>query len=218
MHLPRWAFGSLWRSWLFFVLVLGGSALGFVLGPKRIQLSVEQLLLINELLILIGLLYATWPCWNQPQAFGLKRFAPRILLFGIAGLVCIYLLGGLYGVLVNALGAEPSSQVVQIYQATDNKWVFFLVAAVMAPVLEELFFRGYLFTGLCRYLPWRVAATVTAVLFAAIHFDLYRAPLLAMIGYLLAWLYQRSGSLWPSIILHSINNLMALSLLHLISQ
>jgi membrane protease YdiL (CAAX protease family) len=86
----------------------------------------------------------------------------------------------------------------------------FLVCAV-APLAEELFFRGFLFGALRkRGLP--VAAGVTGLLFGLAH--VASAPVgfivpLALLGVILCLLYERTKSLYPSIALHCLNNSIA---------
>jgi membrane protease YdiL (CAAX protease family) len=89
-----------------------------------------------------------------------------------------------------------------------------VLTTVIAPVCEELLFRGFIFRSLTNWRgPWP-AAIITGVLFGLVHglsapaVDL--APL-ALLGFLLCVVYYRSGSLYPCIALHVINNALALS-------
>lgn len=86
----------------------------------------------------------------------------------------------------------------------------FLVC-VVAPIAEELFFRGFLFGGL-RKRGLVVALLVSGVAFGLAH--VASAPIgfivpLGALGVLLALLYERTGSLYPSIALHALNNSIA---------
>ena len=88
-----------------------------------------------------------------------------------------------------------------------------LASIVAAPVAEEIFFRGFLFGGLRRGLPFVAAALVSAVIFGAFHYtgphSLTVLPQLAFLGLVLAWIYERSGSIYPTIALHVLNNALA---------
>lgn len=80
--------------------------------------------------------------------------------------------------------------------------------AVLAPVLEELVFRGVVFATLRRRLPLAVAAVASGLLFALPHG--YSWPGLAAVawtGVVLAWAYERTGSLVPGILAHAGGNL-----------
>lgn len=84
-----------------------------------------------------------------------------------------------------------------------------LVAVLVAPLCEEIFFRGYLFPGLLRGLrPWPAIAA-SALLFALAHADLGSSVLLIVMGVVLAVVRWRSRSLWPGVILHTLNNTIA---------
>jgi membrane protease YdiL (CAAX protease family) len=85
----------------------------------------------------------------------------------------------------------------------------------MAPVAEELFFRGFLFGGLRGRLTFWPAALISGVFFGAIHLlggSLIAVVLLSVFGVLLAWLYERTGSLGPPILMHAIQNAIAFTI------
>lgn len=81
-----------------------------------------------------------------------------------------------------------------------------LVAVFVAPFCEEIFFRGFVFTGLRRGMPLYLAVIISALLFAAAHGDPASFPVLLIIGLLLAILRWQTKSLWPGILLHCLNN------------
>ena len=87
----------------------------------------------------------------------------------------------------------------------------------VAPISEEIFFRGFLFGGLRRGLPFVLAALVSALIFGAFHYtgesSLTVLPQLAVLGLALAWIYERTGSIYPTIAVHAINNALAFVIL-----
>lgn len=84
----------------------------------------------------------------------------------------------------------------------------FLIAVILAPVFEELVFRGFLFGGLKSRMGGWGAASLTSTIFALLH-GYSVIGLLATFGYgmVFCWLYARSGSLWPGIVAHAVFNL-----------
>jgi hypothetical protein len=86
------------------------------------------------------------------------------------------------------------------------------LTCVVAPIGEEVLFRGYIFTALRNWRgPW-TAAVITGLLFGLVHVG--SAPLLdlvplAVLGSALCLLYRKTGSLYPCIALHSLNNSIA---------
>jgi len=81
-----------------------------------------------------------------------------------------------------------------------------LVASAMAPLAEEIAFRGYLLSALRTRLPPRAAIAASAVLFASMHLDPVRFPAVLFLGLFLGWLAWRSGSIWPAVAAHAVNN------------
>jgi CAAX protease family protein len=88
---------------------------------------------------------------------------------------------------------------------------FLLIGVLIAPVAEEAFFRGMLFGGLRRQLSMVPAAAISGVVFGAVHFASGPAaiPPLAILGFVLCLLYERTGSLLPGLGAHTLNNALA---------
>jgi uncharacterized protein len=87
-----------------------------------------------------------------------------------------------------------------------------LLTTVIAPICEEILFRGYIFAALSKWRGWLPAAAMTGVLFGAVHVG--SAPALDLVplgvlGFMLCVLYRRTGSLYPCIAVHSLNNSLA---------
>jgi membrane protease YdiL (CAAX protease family) len=87
----------------------------------------------------------------------------------------------------------------------------FVVVALVAPVVEELTYRGVGFSLLERYGRW-LAIVVTAVLFGASHGLIEGLPVLTIFGIGIAWLRSRTGSVYPGMIVHGCFNGLALVL------
>ena len=74
---------------------------------------------------------------------------------------------------------------------------------------EEIFFRGFIFAGLAPKLGvWR-AMLVSALVFSLFHLSLGLLVPVFITGFLLAWLYRQTGSIWPSILAHAGQNTLA---------
>jgi membrane protease YdiL (CAAX protease family) len=81
-----------------------------------------------------------------------------------------------------------------------------LVASVLAPFCEEIAFRGYLQRTLAIRRGPVVAIAGSAILFSLLHLDPIRFPALLVLGLVFGWISWRSGSTWPSIVAHAVNN------------
>ena len=81
-----------------------------------------------------------------------------------------------------------------------------ITVAIAAPLGEELFFRGFALPALRGHLPTALAVLISGALFSALHLDPVGFVGLLEIGVMLALLRVWSGSLWPSVLAHAVNN------------
>ena len=105
---------------------------------------------------------------------------------------------------------EPLPQnVVQIY-LKKNPGAFLVLftvfVAILGPVLEEIFFRGFAYPALKKKIGALKAMTVTAAVFAAFHMNLTVFVPVFFLGFFLTYLYESTGSLVPSITAHVLHN------------
>jgi membrane protease YdiL (CAAX protease family) len=102
--------------------------------------------------------------------------------------------------LLNALGTNETALLLAASA---------LLTTVIAPICEETLFRGYIFSALSKWKGWLPGAILTGVLFGAVHVG--SAPVedlipLGVLGFALCFLYRRTGSIYPCIAVHSLNN------------
>jgi membrane protease YdiL (CAAX protease family) len=103
---------------------------------------------------------------------------------------------------------QTDMRVFQDMLRGDNAWIAFIVIALGAPLSEEFLFRGFLFSGLAKRLPFGLTAVLTPLLWTSLHYG-YSIYLLAevfAIGLYFSWLLVRTGSLWVTIFCHAVNN------------
>lgn len=81
-----------------------------------------------------------------------------------------------------------------------------LTVCVLAPVLEEMLFRGVILRGFLHRYPRWVAIVFSAMLFGAAHLNIYQFMVATVLGVLAGWLYERTRSLLPCIVLHGAYN------------
>jgi membrane protease YdiL (CAAX protease family) len=94
---------------------------------------------------------------------------------------------------------------------------FFAVLAtggLLAPIAEELYFRGYVFRSYLRTQATPVAYGATSLLFAVLHLNLEALLPILVLSLLLCLAYRRTGSIIPSIVGHAVNNTAAFCILY----
>ncbi len=140
------------------------------------------------------------------RRLGLRRFSPSALKW-MAAAVGAYLL---FAALYIAIIGEPHQD--DIADELGPLPIQILLIAVMAPICEETCFRGMLFGGMRERLPRVVAALISGLVFGALHAltGIEAVPPLIIFGFILALLYERTGSIVPGILLHVLNNSVAL--------
>lgn len=91
--------------------------------------------------------------------------------------------------------------------------VAFVTLVVIAPFVEEVFFRGYLYGKLKRYVPTWAAILLVSALFGIAHGQVNVGIMTFVMGIFLCLLRDWTGSLWPAIMMHMIRNGIAFFLL-----
>lgn len=174
---------------LMVALALGGTALGFALVDSGGRLK---------------------------DAFGRLGLGARITLGAIGLALLAWLIYILFAAVLTPL-LQPDQEDVTRELGTNKDSVLSIAIAgilivVLAPLSEELFFRGFMFASLRRSMPLWPAAVIAAVVWGSLHLsggNIGVAVQLSVFGVILAWLYERSGTLWAPITAHALNNTIA---------
>lgn len=142
---------------------------------------------------------------------------PRMLGYVIIAYFAAIGLVNIYGIAIDVFGLdqlEPAQQLPEDFYDRDLIVILTGIAIVfMAPVAEEIFFRGFIYGGLRRYLNLPIAGLLSGTLFALAHGDPGLVAPFAGVGLVLAFLYERTGSLYASIGVHFVFNSVSFALL-----
>lgn len=138
--------------------------------------------------------------WPQMPWHGYVVFAIGTVALGYTSGIVIELLGfGDHGVLEEFEKAIASLHGPVLIIAA-------LVIGLSPGFGEELLFRGYIQTRLRRRWPRLLALAVTSVLFGIIHFDFVQSTFAVFLGLWLGEVTDRTGSIWPAVVGHAVNN------------
>ena len=196
-RIPRWAP-------VVFALVLAGLlTVGLWLLEDRSTLPLLGLFFSSALLAAVAAL-APLGLREVLPALGFRRAGWKITVFGTLGALVV-------SVGVSQLGIEPEGVKEALGVARDPAMftASLLVMAVLAPLAEEVVFRGLLYGWLETRWGATVAWAASSLLFAAAHFEPAHIVLVLPLGLWFGFLRWRSGSLWPSLAAHVVNNGMA---------
>lgn len=196
------AFGA-----VFFILKVIPDELAVISGIVQLGLSGLMGLFAFGVAVLIRI--------RGLAAFGLRRASRRSLLIAaVLGVGC-WVLGTIVSLISYAINGGIEN-VQGDYQAAAAGGVLAVIAtalmgAVLTPVGEEFFFRGVLTSGLLRFGPW-VGILVSAAIFALAHGINPVLPVAFIVGIVNGILFHRTGSVWPGVVVHAVNNGTALFL------
>jgi membrane protease YdiL (CAAX protease family) len=127
----------------------------------------------------------------------------------IGALVMIVIVQGSANIIEHLSKAHHEQDAIRLLRKVHGGagyLLFALTAVVIAPLVEELTFRVFIFNAVLRRAPFLVAAVCSGALFAAAHADLYALAPLTLGGVVLAQVYYRTRNAWCSMITHAIFN------------
>ena len=162
-----------------------------------------------------------WPhLWSlaRPPGFGFVRPAQLgyLLLAVVIGLAAP--LVGAWLTRLLAHGHPVTQNIQQLGENTPLAWRIPLVLLVVSlgPLVEELLFRGVLLSALLQRWGTAAAVLLSSVTFALAHlpgldWQAFALPDLLLLALALAWLRLRSNSIWPGVIAHGTNNVLAVA-------
>jgi membrane protease YdiL (CAAX protease family) len=164
------------------------TALGFLVVPFAIAMQFEASVRVAA------------------RRLGLRGFRPSAFGWMMAAVVAYLAFAAIY---VAIVGEPEQEDIAEGFGAVP---VQVLLIVVAAPISEEVCFRGMLFGGLRERLPPVQAALISGAVFGVLHAltGLSAVPPLIFFGFILALLYERTGSIVPGILLHMLNNSVAL--------
>lgn len=156
------------------------------------------------------------------REIGLRKPTQRELLLGIGLGAAIFLLAGVgeqaLHMVVTHLPPALAERLTKLTKAVTAdalfetihngglKFAFVLAGAVAAPIGEEVFFRGFLYTALKKRWGVPVGIVVSGLAFALVHVGPLAVIVIFPMGMLLAYVYERTNSLWVTILMHMMNN------------
>lgn len=149
----------------------------------------------------------------RPVGFAARPNPQGLLL---AGLVLLASLGAgaIYVSIVSALGLDmlvPPRLPHEVLGEGPARLLSIAGVGLAGPLIEEVFFRGFLLAALVQPLGAFRAAVVASAVFSIAHASIAVVLPLFFTGLLLSWLYLRTGSLWPPFAAHAAQNLLALA-------
>lgn len=224
---------TLWVVGSFFIVSLVvGLALGIppiLAAYKSVDQNVATTIIAAVIYVLLLALVLGGPrvlkLWSgrfdYRRLLGLRRLMEwRDILYAIVGFAVYLALG--VGLILLIAAVVPDFNASQAQDtgfskilAPSNAILVFLSLVVIAPIAEEIIFRGYLFGTLRRSLPVWAAAVLTSLVFGLIHLQWNVGVDVFVMSLVSCFLRYKTGSLWASILLHMAKNGLAFYTLYI---
>ena len=201
-----WKFMDNWIGVLLLIIV-DLSIFIITLQSSKAKLAQSALIVLLELAYLLPvILIFAWRGIHW-KSLGFGKFSWSTVSIGCGLLVGGYILIILHNMLLFFLGVDTQGEeIVKMFAGLNSPFWFFLVGAVFAPLVEEIFFRGFLFQGFRERYGWQTGMLLSSAIFAAAHLDPVALIPTFILGNVLAYVYHRSNSVWPGILLHFLVN------------
>jgi membrane protease YdiL (CAAX protease family) len=215
-----WSVRDVWIGVIALALwVIGVYVATFLLRTYSVGLNPGLFIGVTELALLVPLWWLAVRKYGVGwDTLGFRRFDAGTLGMGCGLMLVSLLFNAVYSAFLAVFGLRAQVDLVPIFAELSSPWWLLLAGIVVAPVVEELFFRGFVYAGLAERYSWRKAAVISSALFALIHLQLTAIVPIFILGYIFAYLYRRSGSIWPAVLMHVSTNALGLGAAYLLSR
>jgi membrane protease YdiL (CAAX protease family) len=219
---PRWPWGFGFAGLFMAVLVTGfiaamiGAAVDLDPDEDSPAVTITGTLIQDLTLVTVAVGMAALVARPRGWHFGLRRTAlwPAVG-WAALGLLAFYVFAGIYGSLVDTDAKQQITEKLGADTGTFGLVLAGCIVMILAPLAEEVFFRGFFYGALRGRFGVLVAAVIDGVVFGLIHWDFKGAdsllilPPLMVLGVIFCLVYERTGSLWPVVAMHTFNNAVA---------
>lgn len=211
-------------NWVDLAIVLGGIlGIYLILAFGTLWLSKHwpherALMYLNAFLTQLSFVLLIWVVkkarhWEWAD-FGWRKVSFKGIMVKIIGVYALtWVLNICYVIILYQRGLTPPSTDVYSELLGNATWytliLNIILAGVFAPLVEETLFRGIIFGSLQSYFGKWTAAVISAAIFSGLHFQTYGFLPRFFLGIALVYLYDKYKSLYPSVTLHALNNIVA---------
>ena len=220
----------MWRRvlLLWIGIMMSGYLISFLMIGLIVAFDIDSLDLFSQISITIsyvimgGIILALVDYEDKIEYLRSLFAFPNISRLKFGGLVALILILDLilvegYSIIYDSIGSLPEGGELFFDANSANSplilILIFISLAISAPLIEELIFRGYILDSLRTNYSDLFSIFTSGILFGFMHwdplfgfFDIYQTGAATIGGFLYGWLRIKTGSLWPSIICHSIWN------------
>ena len=213
-----WSVGDTWLGVVLLILLSVGMLVAVFMGINAQFMQNIGVLFLEMIYILPIALIFLWRRIHW-KYLGFGKFTLNVIGIGCGLLIGGYAIIIAHNALLYAFGIDAQGdQIFEIFDQLESPIWFFITGAVIAPIVEEIFFRGFLFQGFRQKYGWMPAVFLSSAIFGAAHLDPVSLIPTFVLGCVLAYVYHRSNSVWPGILFHAAINSFSLCAVYVLSQ
>jgi hypothetical protein len=166
-----------------------------------------------QVLLMLGVVWFFAIYWRRSSLrdLGFRYYSiGKTIWYTFLSLLLIFLVSFIYVIILQKFfGIDaPGSKIDELVRSGNVSGnILIVVTAVIAPLCEEVYFRGFLYPAFRKSFGVVIGIFLSSIVFAAAHLDLYSFFPIMVIGWILAFMYEKTKSIFPVIFLHSIYNL-----------
>ena len=150
---------------------------------------------------------------DTKQVLRFNKIAIKHILLVIGITLTVYIIVHLVAILWTSLlaatGANLENDLISVLIENSPAWLIVLSIVVAAPIFEELSFRGAILSGYAAAKRTGAACIVTGLMFGLFHANLPQLLPAGVLGFFLAYIVLKTGSIFAGLIFHALNNLLA---------
>jgi membrane protease YdiL (CAAX protease family) len=171
------------------------------------------ILAVPILLTVVGFVFFKEKSFSKIfTSLGFKKISlGKLTTIVLSSIFFIYLFNIILSLIID-VNQDVVKEIEEKQGTAINAILLFFGVCVIVPIYEEVLIRGFLFAGLRKRMVFFPAALISGLFFAVLHFEgslnniISIAAAMIFISFVLAWAYEKTNSLWPPIVIHSVMN------------
>jgi uncharacterized protein len=202
-----WSLADTWIGVGLLVLILAAFILIAVIFKPLLKGHEAFIVLFSELIYIFPVLIVLAVRCANYKFLGYHKFDAGTAGLGCGLVVAAYCITIINNLIFARLGQSvQADEITKLLGSLSSPVSFVIAGVILAPIVEETFFRGFLFGGFRQRYGYQKAALLSSAIFAAAHLQLSAFIPTFLLGYIFSYLTQRSNSILPGMLMHFLVN------------
>jgi uncharacterized protein len=201
-----WSLADTWLGLALFVIILAATAV-IVTIFKLATIYGTVIVAFLELAYILPAVIIPAARRASVTVLGFRKFTVSTVGLGCGLVAASYFITIINNLIFMKLGiSSQADTLLRILNGVSSPVWFIFTGVILAPIVEETFFRGFLFAGFRQQWGYQKAALLSSAIFAVAHHELAAILPIFLIGYIFSYLYQKSNSILPGMLMHFLVN------------